>query len=155
DLIELIILMPEADRAQALHYLATVRRPRQLEEFERLRRAFSDETNPDRREAIKRLGLAARERELKTERVILHFFRDAVPSTEAELRSGTKRSDPKRQAEIKDALHPPVHKTAAGAAKFQPTLPGEKESYEDKVRTALPTIVTDTTKLLVEGRGPA
>lgn len=154
DLIELVTRMPEADRTQALHHLVSVRRPRQLDEIERLRRAFRDETNPDRREAIKHVGLAARERMLKTERVIEHFFRDAVPATEADLRNDTKPSDPKRQAEIRDALHPPVRQTAAGAAPFRMTLPGETESYEDKARKALPDIVKAEHKSLVEGRGP-
>jgi hypothetical protein len=155
DLIELVAAMPETGRAQALHHLVSVRRPSQLDEVERLRRAFRDETKPDRREAIKRVGLKAREAELKTERVIEHFFREDVPATEADLRNDTKPSDPKRQAEIKEALHPPTHVTAAGAATFRPTLPGESESYEDKVRKALPDIVKEAHKQLVEGRGPA
>ena len=154
DLVELVARMPEADRTKALHHLVSVRRPKQLDEVERLRRAFRDETKPDRREAIKRVGLKAGEAELKTERVIEHFFREDVPATEADLRNDTKPSDPKRQAEIKDALHPPTRTTGGVPAKFRPTLPGESESYEDKVRKALPDIVKEAHKSLVEGRGP-
>ena len=154
DLVALVAAMPQADRTQALHHLITVRRPRQVGTIERLRRSFAAERDPARRTAMQTVGRRWREDMLKTERVILHFFRDAVPATEADLRSGTSPSDPARQAEIRDALHPPTRQTAAGAAPFRMTLPGESDSYEDKLRTELPRIVTRHHDNLVVGRGP-
>jgi hypothetical protein len=86
--------------------------------------------------------------------VILHFFRDAVPATADDLRHGTSPTDPARRAELREALRPPTHGTAAAPA-FRMTLPGEAQSYEDKVRTQLPTLVQGYYHDLVEGRGRA
>jgi hypothetical protein len=125
DLIELVAALPETDRTQARHHLAAVRRPRQLDELEKLRRMLADEKDAKRREAIRRLACKAREEELKTERVIEHFFREAVPATEADLRHDTKPTDPKQQAELKEALKPPKRKTAVG---FAPTSASDYRS---------------------------
>jgi len=154
ELIQLISAMDETDRRQALHHLVTVRRPRLLDRVQRLRRAFDDETNAARQEAIRRVGREARQVQLKTERVILHFFRERIPATEADLRHGTSPTDPSRQAELREALRPPRRTVGGAVPDFEPTLPGETESYEDKVRAELPTIVNDAFDSLVVGHGP-
>jgi hypothetical protein len=155
DLNELVAAMPGADRERALHHLGSVRRPRQLEAVERLERQAAAERDPQRRRPITAATTRAREAMLKTERVILRFFREAVPATTADLRSGTQPSDPARQAEIRDALHPPTHQTTSGAAPFRSILPGESQSYEDKVRVLVPTMVDEYYDQMVTGRGPA
>lgn len=139
DLIELIAAMPAGDRTAALHHLMSVRRPRQLGVVERLERMAAEESNAARRRVLRQAGSDRRDDMLKTERVILHFFREAVPATAADLRAGTSPSDPARQAEIREALHPPT--SAGGRARFRSTLPSETQSYEDKVRAQLPTLV--------------
>jgi Domain of unknown function (DUF4157) len=154
ELIELVAAMPDADRTQALHHLVAVRRPRQLERAQRLRRMLDDATDEGRREAIRRVGRREREAQLKTERVLLHFYRDAIPSTEADLRHDTAPSDPAREAELREALRP--RPRGGGAAPdFQSTLPGESETYEQKVRNELPALVQRYHDDLVAGRGPA
>jgi len=153
DLIELVAAMPDADRTAALHHLITVRRPRQLGLLERLRREHESATSDSRREALRRITRRTREAMLKTERVLLHFFREDVPATADDLRHGTSPSDPAREAEIRESLRPPTR--GASGATFRDTLPGEQETYEDKVRAGLPASVDEHYRALVEGRGPA
>jgi hypothetical protein len=116
-----------------------------------MEREQEDATTESRREAAERLARRTREEMLKTERVILHFFREDVPATADDLRRGTSPADPARRAELREALRPP----RPAAAVFRMTLPGEGRTYEDKVRAALPDIVDETWRQLVEGRGPA
>jgi hypothetical protein len=151
DLIALIAAMPDADRAQALHHLVAVRRPQQLALLDRVRREYAAEHDPARRTALQETGRRYRREMLKTERVILHFLRDAVPATADDLRNGTSPTDPSRQAELQEALRPPRH----AAATFRPTLPGETETYEQKIRAHLPALVDEYYQGLVAGHGPA
>jgi len=156
DLIAIVAGFSASDRTRALHYLVTVRRPRQLAVLERLDEMYEQATDDARREEIARLDARAREEMLKTERVLLHFFREAVPATAAELRAGTAPTDPARAAELREAMRPPVRKAPSGAVvPFRATLPGETQSYEDKLRARLPSLVDEYYTGLVEGRGRA
>jgi hypothetical protein len=144
-----------ADREQALHHLSQVRRPRLLAEHDRLQTQHEAATTPADRSRLEDQGRALRARMLRTERVLLHYFRDAVPATAADLTSGTSPSDPARAAEIRDALRPPVRTTASGASAFRDTLPGESQTYEQKIADLLPRLVDDQYQRLVVGRGTA
>ena len=153
ELIALIDAMPDAHRPEALHHLVEVRRPRQLAVVDRLRRELqeTDDKDKTRREQLESDIKDAREVMLKTERVILHFFREAVPQTAADLRHDTKPTDAAREQELKEALSPPRR----AAATFQETLPGEKQTYEQKIREHLPKLVDQYHTRLVKGRGRA
>ena len=154
ELIALIAAFPDADRTQALHHLNAVRRPRQLDLVQRLGREFEDTQDEARRDTIRESAHRARRALLKTERVLLHFYRDAVPATADDLRNGTSPTDPSREAELREALRPPTRGTS-GAPAFVETLPGETLSYEEKVRAQLPALVQGYYHDMVEGRGRA
>ena len=151
ELIDLIAAMPDAERPQALHHLVAVRRPRQLDVVDRLRRELQETDDAGRRAEIQEEVKAAREVMLKTERVLLHFFHEAVPSTADDLRHGTSPSDPSRKEELREALLPPRRAKAT----FQETLPGETQTYEQKIRAHLPTLVDNYYQRLVAGHGRA
>jgi len=151
ELIALLERMQPADRTQALHYLVTGRRVRQTRDVERLDARHEDATDPSRKDAFKRLLDRAKEERLKTERVILHFQLEAVPASEQALRSGTTATDPARAAELRAALRP----EQPPATTFRPILPGEQQSYEEKIRAHLPDLVDEYYQGLVPNHGPA
>ena len=154
DLIELIAALPDADRTQALHHLVSVRRPRQLGVVDRLRRELSLERDAHRQRTLREATRDKIREQLKTERVLLHFFRGAVPTTAADLAGGTSPTAPSRQAELREALRPPT-RGPAGSHTFRDTLPGESRTYEQKVRDELPHLVQRYHDDLVAGHGPA
>jgi hypothetical protein len=149
ELIALIASLSAADRTRALHHLVTVRRPRQLRAVEQLVEMGSEATDPARKAAIERVAERRRTEELKTEQVLLHFYRAAVPATEADLRSGTSPSGPARAADLRAALRP----RQPSSAGFRATLSGEVLTYEQKVRARLPILVDRYYTDLVPGRG--
>ena len=155
-LIEIIDLYSDQDRARALRHLSQVRRPDQIRAMERLaemRDRASDQAERDRITSVARRRHAEK---LKTERVLLHYMRGEVPATEAALRSGTSASDPAQATAIREALAPPVARTARGAREpFVPTLPGESENYQQKLAGWLPRKVNAEYDRMVEGRGRA
>ena len=150
ELIALVDALPDADRTTAIHYLVTVRRPRQLEAIDKLvvEREGVAETETATREDYKKRIEASREELLKTERVLLHFYRRATPVVEAELRLGTSPSDPARTDELRQALRPTAAKT-----QFEDKLPGESQSYAEKLRERIPKMVNDYYEGRVVGRG--
>jgi hypothetical protein len=154
DLIELIAAMPDADRTQALHHLVAVRRPRQLAVVDRLRRELALEHDAGRQRILREAARDKVREQLKTERVLLHFYRGAVPTTAADLTGGTAPTDPARQAELRQALRPAT-RGPAGSHTFRDTLPGEAHTYEQKVREELPHLVQRYHDDLVAGRGRA
>ncbi|MDX6663806.1 MAG: hypothetical protein QOG68_12, partial [Solirubrobacteraceae bacterium] len=144
--------MPDADRTQALHHLVSVRRPRQLAAVDRLRRELSLERDTSRQQTLREVIRGRIREQLKTERVLLHFYRGAIPATSADLTSGTSPTDPARQAELREALRPAT-RGPAGSHTFRPTLPGEARTYEQKLRDELPHLVQRHYDGLVAGRG--
>ena len=153
DLIALVAAMTAGDQAAALHHLISVRRPRLIEAAEAADRQATEATDTHDRDLATQLAARLRARRLKTERVILHFFHEAIPATAADLRAGTMPVDPERRAELREALHPPTH--AGGTARFRSILPGQTQSYEAKLRAQVPTIVNDYHTRFVTGHGPA
>lgn len=149
ELIALIDQMSEPDQTAALHHLSQVRRPRLQERHENLARRSRAESHPERRAALDRRAEALTAESLKTERVLLHYFREAVPATEADLRSSTTPTDPSRQQELRDALRP-----ATAGHNFRPQIPGETQTYEAKLRTHLPILINEYYARIVTGRGP-
>jgi hypothetical protein len=154
DLIELIAAMPDADRTQALDHLVSVRRPRQLAVVDRLRRQLALERDAGRQRTLREATGDKIREQLKTERVLLHFYRGAVPATAGDLSAGTSATDPSRQAELREALRPPT-RGPAGSHTFRDTLPGESRTYEQKVRDELAHLVQRHYDSLVAGHGPA
>ncbi len=161
DLIAIVAGYSATDRTAALHHLAGTRRPALqargealVEEFERLDRAAVPDAA--KLNALKERIKVHRRLQYKTEQVILHFMREQIPATAEDLRNSTSPTDPARAGELREALSPLARRTATGArATFRRTLPGETDDYAQKLRAALPTIVNDAYKDLVEGKGPA
>ena len=153
ELVALVERFSDADRERALHHLSQVRRPALLTRLNQITEQFEAETDQGRRDALRVQGRAVRASMLKVERVLLHFYRDRVPATEADLRAGTSATAPARQAELREALRPP--RRAAGAATFQPTLPGEAQTYEEKLRAHLPAMIQEYFDHIVGNRDVA
>ena len=91
----------------------------------------------------------------RIDRVMEPLFRDvAMGETKASLLAATVVPDPARQAEIKKALKPDVKAAPTGAPlAFVSTLPGETDSYEDKVRAYMPTMIQSYWDTMVKDRG--
>ncbi len=151
ELIALVDRFDAADRERALHHLSQVRRPALLTRLNQITEQFEAETDQGRKDALRDQGKQVRATMLRAERVLLHFFRGRVPATEADLRAGTSPTDPARRTELREALRPPRR----AAATFQPTLPGESQTYEEKVRAKLPTLIQEYYDRLVRGRDVA
>jgi hypothetical protein len=142
DVIALISALPAADRASALQHLVTVRRPADDAVTTRLTRELDANTDQSRDAAIRASLNVARERQLKTERVMLHFFHGQIPATAAALTSATTATAPAQRTALRAALAPPTHGPAApGGSTFRSTLPGQSQSYEQKMTALLPTLV--------------
>ena len=167
EVVEIVARFSPIGRLRALHHLSQVRRPRVqavldgLQEKARHLTGTPDEHEDELNELRMQYNPVQRG-QLKTERVLLHFFLDAAPATAAELRSKTHPVDPARRDELREALHPAVHVTTAGtSAPFRRKLPGEDVNYEAKVlRVLLGTggekgLIDRAYEQLVVGRGPA
>jgi Domain of unknown function (DUF4157) len=127
----LISTMSAADQKDARHYLVNTRRHQQNIEVERVEAAGPVQTpwrsNPD--------ALAARKVQLRTERVLLLLFNDQLPKDETALLAGTSAiPSPLRAQQMQDLLSRPT-------GTFTATLPGESNSYEQKLAAKLPEIV--------------
>lgn len=152
EIIATIEPLPPATRTLALHHLSQVRRPVMLRTLQNYERRARDATTAADRLASIAFADSARAFMLRVERVLLHFFRTAIPATAADLLAGTSPTDPARQNELRDALSPP---TASGhGATFRDQIPGEAQTYEQKVRAVLPGMVTKTHQHVVVNRPP-
>lgn len=149
EMLAIVSAFSATDREAALHYLVTVRRQRLLDESNKLAKS-AERLSEAEVDAMKPQFDALKARILKTDRVLLHFYRDRIPGTKEELAKGTAASDPAKQAELKDTLKPAAKKGSKGT--FVPTLPGESQTYEDKLRAELPVMVGKYWDAIVKGK---
>jgi Domain of unknown function (DUF4157) len=150
DLIALIAAMPDDDRARALRHLAGVRRPRQVEAVAKLHEQGDKTTDPAAQKDLEAQGQKRKNELKKTERVLLHFYREGVPKTEADLRAGTAPTDASRREELKAALRPPISEPGGD---FVETLPNEQRTYGQKLIDKLTWWVNEAHTRLAVGHG--
>jgi hypothetical protein len=144
--------MPDEDRTKALQHLVAVRRPRQVAVLEKLHEQGDATTDPAAQKEIEANGLERKEELKKTEKVLLHFYRDGIPTTEADLRAHTAPTDASRRDELKAALRPPIGEPGGD---FKETLPGESGTYGQKLVDKLTWWVDEAYKRLAVGHGLA
>jgi len=149
EMLAIISAFSEADREAALHYLVTGRRQRLMDEANRWAKT-AERLSDAEIDALAPQFDALRARILKTDRVLLHFYRDLIPGTKEELAKATNASDPARKAELDDTLKPAPKKGSKGT--FIPTLAGETKTYEEKLRAELPGMVGRYWDSMVEGK---
>jgi hypothetical protein len=107
--------------------------------------------------ALEREIDALKQKRLRMDVVMEDAFKDIVRTElPTELAAKAVKLTPDQKKAARDALKPPVTPGPGGApAPFQATLPGEKQTYEDKLRAATPGMIDGYWNVMAKGRQPA